>query len=82
MSDSERSTQGSLVDVLENLIDKGVWLDAEIRISVADVDLIYVGLKALVCPADEADRWRVETVRQVRLSSAASEKAVGSGGDD
>jgi len=41
----------SLVDVLDNLLDKGVLLNAEVILALADVDLIYLRLSVLLCGA-------------------------------
>ncbi len=42
----------SLLDVLDNLLTKGVVLNAELVLALADVDLVYVRLSALLCAAD------------------------------
>ena len=42
----------SLVDVLDNLLNKGVVVNAQIVLALADVDLVYVRLAALLCAAD------------------------------
>jgi len=46
----------SLVDVLDSLLDTGVVADAQLVISVAGVDLIFVGLRALLASMDTAGR--------------------------
>jgi Gas vesicle protein len=46
------SPDGTLVDLVDSLLDKGVVLDGEIVLGLADVDLIYVRLAALVVAAD------------------------------
>jgi len=46
----------SLVDVLDSLLDTGVVADAQLVISVAGVDLIFVGLRALLASVDTAGR--------------------------
>lgn len=43
---------GSLLDLVDNLLDKGVVLDAEIVLGLAGVDLVYLRLTALLCAAD------------------------------
>lgn len=48
MDDSE----ASLLDVIDNLLNKGVVLNADIVLALADVDLVYVRLSALLCAAD------------------------------
>jgi hypothetical protein len=46
--DDEEST---LIDVLDNLLDKGVVLNAEVILALANVDLIYLQLSAILCGA-------------------------------
>ena len=46
----------SLVDVLDSLLDTGVVADAQLIISVAGVDLIFVGLRAMLASIDTAGR--------------------------
>lgn len=45
-------TETSLVDVIDNLLNRGVVLNADLILALADVDLIYVRLSALLCAAD------------------------------
>lgn len=42
----------SLVDVIDNLLNRGVVLNADIVLALADVDLVYLRLSALLCAAD------------------------------
>jgi hypothetical protein len=44
----------SLLDVIDHVLNQGVVISGEITIGVADVDLIYLQLQALVCSADRA----------------------------
>ncbi len=53
------SAPGCLVDVLDELLDTGVVADAQLVISVAGVDLIHVGLRALLASVDTAARMRL-----------------------
>lgn len=52
------ATDVTVLDLLDRALDKGVVLWGELTISVADVDLVYVGLKALLCSVDTAERMR------------------------
>jgi hypothetical protein len=45
-------SDASLLDVLDNLLNKGVVLNADLVLALADVDLVYVRLSALLCAAD------------------------------
>ena len=48
VDDSERS----LVDAIDNLLNQGVMLNADIILALANVDLVYLRLSALLCAAD------------------------------
>jgi hypothetical protein len=41
-----------VLDLIDNLLNQGVVLNAEVILGLADVDLIYVRLSALLCAAD------------------------------
>ncbi len=42
----------SLLDVLDSLLNKGVVLNADLVLALANVDLVYLRLSALLCAAD------------------------------
>ena len=44
--------ESSLLDLIDNLLTKGVVLNAELILALANVDLVYVRLSALICAAD------------------------------
>jgi hypothetical protein len=46
------AAQTSLADVIDNLLNRGVVLHAEVILALADVDLVYLRLSALLCAAD------------------------------
>ena len=46
------SPNESLLDVVDSLLDKGVVLDGEIVLGLADVDLVYLRLSAVLVAAD------------------------------
>jgi hypothetical protein len=62
MSDEPRQTEREIVllDLLDRALDKGVILYGEVIISVADVDLVYLGLKVLLSSVDTVERIRTE----------------------
>lgn len=47
----------SLVELLDRVIDKGVVIGGDLTISVADIDLLYVGLRAILCSVDRLPAW-------------------------
>lgn len=48
----------TLLDLLDRILDKGVILWGDVTLSVADVDLVYVGLKVLLSSVDTAQHMR------------------------
>ncbi|MEI6181111.1 MAG: gas vesicle protein [Chloroflexales bacterium] len=52
------TSEVTIVDLLDRVLDKGVLLWGELVLTIADVDLVYVGLKAMLCSVDTADRMR------------------------
>jgi gas vesicle structural protein len=47
-----RVQEVTLLDLLDRVIDNGVILAGDVTISVADVDLIYLGLRVLLAPVE------------------------------
>jgi len=46
----------TLMELLDRVIARGVILAGDITISVADVDLIYLGLRVMLSSVDQAER--------------------------
>jgi hypothetical protein len=44
--------ESTLLDLIDNLLSKGVMLNADLILALANVDLVYVRLSALLCAAD------------------------------
>lgn len=48
----------TLVETLDKVLNKGVILSGDLTISVADVDLVFVGLKLLLASVETAEKMR------------------------
>jgi gas vesicle structural protein len=48
----------TLLDLLDRILNKGVILWGDVTLSVADVDLVYLGLKVLLTSVEGAERMR------------------------
>ena len=46
----------ALVDLLDRLLGGGVVIAGDITLAVADIDLVYVGLRALISSVASAER--------------------------
>jgi hypothetical protein len=60
-TDDELQKEVTLLELLDRVLDKGVVLSGEITLAVADVDLVYVGLRVLLSSVEAADRNRQST---------------------
>ena len=71
-SDVEQLEQAdlSLLETLDHVLNKGLVIAGEITISVADVDLIFVGLNVLISSVETANEVvRARTPRQLEKKS-------------
>ena len=59
---SHRPAAGSrdvtLLELLDRLVDNGVVLHGDITLAVADIDLIYVGLRAIISSVSSLEERR------------------------
>jgi hypothetical protein len=46
----------SLLDLVDHVLTKGVLIEGEVVLGLADVDLVYLRLSALLCAADRIAR--------------------------
>ena len=46
----------ALLDLVDRLLDGGVVIGGDITLAVADVDLVYVGLRALIGSVETIER--------------------------
>ena len=52
--------QVTLLELVDRVLNKGVVLNGDITLSVADVDLVYVGLRVLLSSVGTLDGLRNE----------------------
>jgi len=72
----ERSPGGSsLIDVLDRVLDKGIVIDAWVRISLVGIDLITVEARVVVASIDTYLRY----ADALGLSPAARQSPLGPG---
>ena len=80
----------SLLDVVDNVLNKGVVLSGDLTIALAQVDLIYARLSLLLCAADRVmpnergdffeRHSRRHAARRRRKTREASAASVAAGG--
>jgi hypothetical protein len=66
-----------LVDVLDRVLDKGLVVVGDIKINLANVELLTIQVRLLICSIDKAEQigmdwWRTDP----RLSTQAPKAAI------
>jgi len=56
-----REKEIALLDLLDRIVTKGVVIYGDVTLSIADVDLIYLGLKVLLTSVETAEHWKRAT---------------------
>lgn len=69
------ATDTDLVELLDRVLNKGVVVHGEISISVANVDLIYLGLNVLLTSIDKLEELRKDGHR-VPLSKPLNSESL------
>ena len=72
------SRNHGLVEILDRVLDKGLVIAGDIKINLANVELLTIHVRLLVCSIDKAqeiglDWWRADP----RLSASAAREARG-----
>jgi hypothetical protein len=67
-----RST--GLVDVLDRVLDKGLVIAGDIRVSLAEVELLTIRIRLLVCSIDKAEQIGLDWWRQDPALSVGARK--------
>ncbi|PQB07502.1 gas vesicle protein [Polaribacter filamentus] len=66
-----------LADILERVLDKGVVIAGDIKIQIADIDLITIKIRLLVCSVDKALEMGINWWQEdPSLSTKAREKQL------
>lgn len=60
MGVSELHRQVTLLETLDRLLNRGVVIAGDVTLSVADVDLIYLGLRVLLSSVETAERSQMK----------------------
>ena len=50
------TSDDSLLDLVDNLLNRGVMISGEVMLGLAGVDLIYLRVQAMLCAADRVIR--------------------------
>ena len=73
----QRQPQG-LVDILDKILDKGLVVAGDVKVSLANVELLTIQLRLVICSIDKAEAIGINWWRSDRFYSAEP-KALPSG---
>ena len=63
--------QPTLVDILDKVLDKGLVVAGDIKVSLANVELLTIQVRLLVCSIDKAQEIGLDWWRHDRFLSSA-----------
>ena len=69
--------QISLCETLDRVLNKGVVVVGEVIISVADIDLVYLGLQLMLTSVETAREWQADTLARLEGGEASNETTEG-----
>lgn len=77
---SAENREVTLLELVDRLLDRGVLLSGDITISVADVDLVVLGLRLILASAETFERFErgitSEGASAVRLTAEPARAAL------
>jgi len=65
----------SLLETLDHVLDRGLVIAGEVRIAVADVDLVFLGLNVLLGSVETVERVLGERERRIEFLSRGRPRA-------
>ena len=74
-----RSQSATLVDILDRILDKGLVIAGDVRITLANVELITIKIRLLICSIDKAEQIGLNWWRYDRELSSGKEGQLDSG---
>jgi hypothetical protein len=69
MAIEQRQPQG-LVDILDKILDKGLVVAGDIKVSLANVELLTIQLRLVICSIDKAEAIGINWWRSDRFYSS------------
>lgn len=74
MAIESRQPQG-LVDILDKILDKGLVVAGDVKVSLANVELLTIQLRLVICSIDKAEAIGINWWRSDRFYSADAKAA-------
>ena len=75
-----RQPQG-LVDILDKILDKGLVIAGDVKVSLANVELLTIQLRLVICSVDKAEQIGINWWKSDRFYSAEAVRTLPSADD-
>jgi hypothetical protein len=75
------SGTANLLDILDRVLDKGLVIAGDVRVSLANVELLTIRIRLLICSVDKAEQiglnwWKFDPNLSYRAEGACCPQAV------
>ncbi len=70
------AAQGSLVDILDRVLDKGLVIAGDIKVSLAEVELLTIRIRLMICSIDKAEEIGLDWWKYDRHLSPGREQVM------
>jgi len=72
----DRNSNGSLVDVIDRILDKGLVINADIAVSVAGVELLGIKIRATLASFETAAKYGLAFPSGTNIETPAWQEAM------
>lgn len=78
---AQKDTAGTLADVIDRILDKGLVINADIAVSVVGVELLGIKIRAALASFETAAKYGLEFPSGTKMDTAAWQQATASSGN-
>jgi len=73
---AQKDTAGTLADVIDRILDKGLVINADIAVSVVGVELLGIKIRAALASFETAAKYGLEFPSGTKMDTAAWQQAT------
>ena len=74
--EADNDSHGTLVDVIDRILDKGLVINADITVSIAGVELLGIKIRAALASFETAARYGLEFPSGTNIETPAWQEAM------
>ena len=77
---AQRDTTGTLADIIDRILDKGLVINADIAVSVVGVELLGIKIRAALASFETAAKYGLEFPSGTRMDTPAWQQILSGNG--